>query len=871
MPETALHRLLKRQLAAATAPDGTVDYSALLRDVSAAYESADNDYDRTDRSIRLTTEDNERLNSKLRDGIRSLELQNGRFDAAIESMGHGLAMFDEHGSLAVANQQFGDIYGIDRAQLAPGTRLDQLARAVLAGGLAIDQAQIEYGLAAIATLTPGQTVTGVSSMADGRIIDVVTTKLHNGGWVTTHTDVTQGRQAEAAIAEAETRWNFALESAGQGVWDSRLATGDTFYSPIWREMRGLSMTEDAQNYATQWSGRLHPEDRDRAIAAVQAQARGEFPETGLEYRERHKDGHWMWILTRAKPVAWGSDGLPTRIIGTDTDVTRFRETQAALVEAEARWNLALEGSDQGVWDSNQITGVKYYSPVWRKMRGIDPLEKVDSDTETWLARVHIDDRDRLREIVRKQGSGEVTPSFFEYRELRRDGQWIWIQSRGEPVSWDKDGIPTRVVGIDTDITARKELELQAAQSLQRLNTTLENFPGGICMFDKDLVLTVANRGLYELTQLDEHWFPVGSTLQDIHRFHASRGEYGDGDIDALVAERMADIQTVTPSKFYHTRPQDNITLEFTRIPLEQGGYILMVDDITEKLAAEQQKAQLERELSHAQKMESLGTLASGVAHEINTPIQYVGDNIRFAQNSFSDLVSLLHKCRAALAAAGNPEAIAEIERDEKRIDLEFLLGEVPQSLTQSLEGISQVATIVKAIKEFSHPGQEEAVDTDLNAVIETTLVVSRNQWKYVAEVEVDLDATLPLVTCHPGDINQVVLNLVVNAAQAIGEHPQNGPGRIQVSTKRSNGCAEIVVQDNGCGIPPDMIKRVFDPFFTTKDVGKGTGQGLAICFAIITQKHHGTIDCVSTPGEGTTFRIRLPLTTTAAADIGKVA
>ncbi|MEO5806714.1 PAS-domain containing protein [Devosia sp.] len=450
------------------------------------------------------------------------------------------------------------------------------------------------------------------------------------------------------------------------------------------------------------------------------------------------------------------------------------------------------------------------------------------------------------------------------------GSTKWMSSTKVPLRNEQNEI-VGLVGIARDITPRKELEtarkaleLQAAQSVQRLNTTLENFPGGICMFNKDFVLTVANRGFYDITQLDEHWFPVGSTLQDIFRFHATRGEYGEGDVDDLVAQRMDDARMLTASKFLHIRPLDGVTLEYSRTPLEQGGYVLTVEDITQKLASDQQKAQLERELSHAQKMESLGTLASGVAHEINTPIQYVGDNIRFAQDSFDQLVGLLKKCRGALAASGSIEAIAEIDKDARQIDLDFLIDEVPQSLSQSLEGIAQVASIVKAIKEFSHPGQEDAVDADINAVIETTLVVSRNQWKYVAEVAVDFDTTLPLVNCHPGDINQVILNLVVNAAQAIGEKGKEGPGRIEVSTRRAQGFVEISVRDNGCGIPPHVINRIFDPFFTTKDVGKGTGQGLAICFAIVTGKHGGTIDCVSAPGEGTTFTVRLPISGKAA-------
>jgi signal transduction histidine kinase len=281
-----------------------------------------------------------------------------------------------------------------------------------------------------------------------------------------------------------------------------------------------------------------------------------------------------------------------------------------------------------------------------------------------------------------------------------------------------------------------------------------------------------------------------------------------------------------------------------------------IRDVTER-------RELERQLAHAQKLESIGQLAAGIAHEINTPIQYVGDNARFLEESFRDLLAVVESYRAELISAGVQDSHTsggtQMHIDAEALD--FLRGEIPKSIEQLNEGIGQVARIVRAMKEFSHPGPVEKLPVDINRAIESTMMVSRNEWKYVADVTMDLDPELPPIPCVAGEFNQVILNLVVNAAHAIGEVVQGSgqKGLIGIQTRRNGVFAEVRVSDTGCGIPPAIQSKVFDPFFTTKPVGKGTGQGLAIAHAVIVQKHKGTIGLESTPGRGTTFILRVPL------------
>ncbi|MDP3071015.1 MAG: ATP-binding protein [Opitutaceae bacterium] len=280
---------------------------------------------------------------------------------------------------------------------------------------------------------------------------------------------------------------------------------------------------------------------------------------------------------------------------------------------------------------------------------------------------------------------------------------------------------------------------------------------------------------------------------------------------------------------------------------------------------------MEIQLRHAQKMESIGQLAAGIAHEINTPTQYIGDNTRFVQESCRDLLALVGRLAPLTAPdAAPPDAawLAQFREQVARADLDYLAVEMPKAIAQSLDGVARVAKIVRAMKEFSHPGTAEKTPIDLNHAIDSTLTVATTEWKYVADLVTEFDASLPPVSCLPGEFNQVILNLVVNACHAITDVVGAGgtsKGTITISTRRDGEWVEVRVRDSGTGIPEPARARIFDPFFTTKGVGKGTGQGLAIAHAVIVEKHGGTIHFETEMGQGTTFIIRIPLQPAAIA------
>ncbi len=306
-------------------------------------------------------------------------------------------------------------------------------------------------------------------------------------------------------------------------------------------------------------------------------------------------------------------------------------------------------------------------------------------------------------------------------------------------------------------------------------------------------------------------------------------------------------------------------------------YVAIGADITAKLEQErtqrrlrdqlysemQERERMAIELRLAQKLESVGRLAAGIAHEINTPIQYIGDSVSFLQSAQLDLDSLLTAYRAAVkqVAEGGPAqaVLAGLKETESALDLEFLSNEIPRAFERTLQGVERVAGIVRAMKEFAHPDSVEHSPADLNHAIETTLTVASNEYKYSAQIETHF-GELPPVLCNVGEVNQVFLNLIVNAAHAIAESGKDAAtGRITIITVPAGEDVLITIADNGCGISQINVEKIFDPFFTTKPVGRGTGQGLAIARAIIVEKHGGSIDVESAVGSGTRFILRLPI------------
>ena len=307
--------------------------------------------------------------------------------------------------------------------------------------------------------------------------------------------------------------------------------------------------------------------------------------------------------------------------------------------------------------------------------------------------------------------------------------------------------------------------------------------------------------------------------------------------------------------------------------MEQG---LTMERVVSNKTAElvEQKARLAKALDelrltqakllHAQKLQAIGQLAAGIAHEVNTPAQYVTDNVSFLQRAFDKLWRLLDAQSNALAAArkgdATPQSFELVDEARTAAKLDYLARQVPRAIEQSMSGLGQVSAIVKAMKEFSHPSGVEKQPVDIHDVIESTSIVAKGEWKYVADLELSFDWNLPPILLLRNEFSQVLLNLIVNAAHAIGDAlpaASSEKGKIVIATRAVGAHVEVRISDTGPGIPEAARSRVFEPFFTSKEVGRG--QGLAIAYSVIVDQHGGTIDFETKEGRGTTFIICLPL------------
>ena len=422
---------------------------------------------------------------------------------------------------------------------------------------------------------------------------------------------------------------------------------------------------------------------------------------------------------------------------------------------------------------------------------------------------------------------------------------------------DGNGDIAGLAAVMVDITQRKAAEAAQRLSEEKFRNIVENIGIGVALIGSDARVLEVNRQMRE-------WFPDVEPGSGTPCYKLFIGDSKTAPCHGCPTMQALKTGRVCEATLGFSEPLNKHCFRIIASPIrDHGGKISsaieLVEDISEKNA-------LERELRQAQKLEAIGQLAAGIAHEINTPIQYVGDNVRFLEDAFEDIQPVM-KAYANLLAAVKADAVDNglIETAQRAIenaDLPYLSTEVPGAIEQSLEGIQRVSKIIQAMRQFSHPGTDRKTVVDINQALENTITVARNEWKYVADLETDFDHGIKGVHCLPGEMNQVFLNLIVNAAHAIGDSTdggKKGKGKIRVSTRAMGNLAQIRIEDTGGGIPESIQQRIFDPFFTTKPVGKGTGQGLSIAHNVITEKHAGTINFETEAGQGTTFIIEIPM------------
>jgi two-component system NtrC family sensor kinase len=516
---------------------------------------------------------------------------------------------------------------------------------------------------------------------------------------------------------------------------------------------------------------IPPEYREEVSQRIQQQSTAGQSAAPME---------WEWVRGDGSRVSVESTAIATRYADADAhlvfvhDVTERKLAETLSEQLRVSFEKgavaqALTSLDGRFIRVNQAMG---------KMLAYPPSEL---EGRAFNDVAHPDDRAVGVEAIEALVGGKEVVR-FEKRCVTRDGSTVFVDVNIAAVR-DAAGQLQHFVGTYVDITPRKQMEDELKEREEKYR----------CLFDssRDAIMMLA---------------PASMT-------------YTGGNAATLAMFRTKDVREFTSLGLGDLSPER-----------QPDGRLSHVRDLSEQ-------RQIEIELAHARKLEAVGQLAAGIAHEINTPTQYVGDGVHFLKEAFEGyqrLVSQYRQAVEALEAAGGSALTRGIRETEEEIDLPYLEANVPGSFESCQDGVLRISTIVRAMKAFSHPDQREKSLADLNQALQTTLAVARNEYKYVAEVVTEF-GDMPAVLCHVGALNQVFLNLIVNAAHAIGDVVGQGgsKGTIRIKTLKEGDLVRIDIADTGSGIPEAIRQRIFEPFFTTKEVGRGTGQGLAIARSIV--------------------------------------
>jgi len=739
-----------------------------------------------------------------------------RLEEITNTMGDGLYVVDDAARITFANPRVEEILGWSNQELLGQSAHRLFHRIDLAGNASPDDDQ------AVAELLMGSGVYRSSdeifARKDGELLHVSlvsTPIIRDGkrtGAVVSFQDVTELRRSAQALKESEERFAAAIDGSGDGLWDWNIPAGTVFYSSNWKAMLGYS-SDEIGSALSEWESRLHPEDRQRTFHALQQHLDGALPRYLSEHRIRTRQGNYIWVLDRGSVVERDSAGRPTRMIGTHANITLRKSMERAL-EQRDRLLEAVSRAVAGLLNSETWEGG---IPEFLLTLGI---ASEASRVSIFRRRDEAEGEDEVNLGLAFEWCAEGVPPKKGHPAM----QDLPLRASGYP-RWIEELQVDRVIHGQVAAFPESERALLVSHGIQSI-----------------LVVPVRVRGVW--------WGFIG--------FDECRGgrTWSTSEQGVLRIAARALGAKVERSE---TRVElEQLVIERTR-ELDQKNLDLIAEmDARQEIEASNRDVLIE--LEQSRKMESIGRLAAGIAHEINTPIQFLGNNLEFIKRSYHQIHRLLDAHESVLTDLPEEKAQA-LGAMASEMNLNYLREEVPQAISESLEGIQRVTKIVRAMKEFSHPGGTEKVPVDVNECLVTTSTVARNEWKHLADLVLDLDPALPFIQGLPAELNQVFLNLIVNAADAIGEKPpaDSGKGVITLSTRRQAQGVEIRIADNGVGIDEQVQKKIFDPFFTTKRVGKGTGQGLTVCYQVVVNRHGGTIHCQSVAGAGTTFILRLPL------------
>jgi PAS domain S-box-containing protein len=731
-------------------------------------------------------------------------------------------------------------------------------------------------------------------------------------------EITERKRAEAIIREERNLFQVLMDNIPDAIYFKNLKSR---FIRINKAETGIFGLKDAAQAIGKTDFDFFTEEHARpALEAEEQIMRTGQPLIDFEEKETFPDGHIRWISTSKLPFR-NTNGEIIGTFGISHDITKRKEVELALKqrvqEMETVYHLSnflrsadtvqellqkllsetlrtIGCQDGGIflYEPETYKLVLYAATGWfEQMAGLtlDPGEGLNGHvftTNTPYMTSNIRDDKLLAPRVQDRVPPGQTGGFFPIEckegvigvfdifvpaprsisenELRLMG--VILQLAGNAILRSRltEKLKLSNQSLQEEVNQRISYQSMLAAEKELLSTTVMSLAEGVIITDDEGMIILFNQSAETITGYETYEI-LNQPLYEVFQILDPITHQTVPDvIQSLI--KMSHLQEVDPTykaPMLIQKSGERILVSGSIASLKSAegksmGHVIVFQDVTERMKAEAQTAL-------SQKMEAIGQMAAGIAHEINTPIQYVGDNLRYLQKAvsrFEEILDAYQEIPLEEIQGINQELLDHLAEVKKRTRIAHYLGESSTAVHESLEGVERVRKIVMAMREFSHPSEKEKKLADINHGIETTIAISRNEWKYSAELETNLDPRLPPVLCQIDEINQVILNMIINAVQAIQEKnpPETGEkGKITISTCEINDHIHIKIRDTGCGIPDEIRQRIFDPFFTTKGVGKGTGQGLSLAHQIIVQKHKGKIYVDSIAGEGTTFTIELPV------------
>ncbi len=731
-------------------------------------------------------------------------------------------------------------------------------------------------------------------------------------------DITDRKRSEAIIREERNLFQVLMDNIPDAIYFKNLQSRFIRINKAEAAIFGL---KDANQAVGKTDFDFFTEEHARpALETEQQIIQTGQPMIDFEEKETFPDGHTRWISTSKMPFR-NSTGEIIGTFGISHNITKRKETELALkqriLEMETVYHLSnFLRSAESVSELLQKLisetlktidckdgSIFLYEPETNKLvlcaaagwfeqlagLTLDPDEGINGHVFTtktpYFARNMREDKflaKRVRDLIPSDQNGYFfpiecqegvigvfglfVPSPRMINEIEQRLMGVIIQLAGNAILRSRLTEKLRLSNrnLQEEINQRTSFQALLAAEKELLSTTLMSLAEGVIITDNEGKIILFNRSAETITGYETQEIP-NKPLNEVFRIlDPNTHQPVQNLIENL--EKYSRLQEQDPGYKAPMLIQKSgnrilVSGSIAELKTPEGtsmGHVIVFQDVTERMKAEAQTAL-------SQKMEAIGQMAAGIAHEINTPIQYVGDNLRFLQKTVTRFEDVLNAYQNIGLEEGRiilREQLDQLEEVIKRSRIAHYLGESTVAVNESLEGVERVRKIVMAMREFSHPSEREKKLADINHGIETTVAISRNEWKYSAELETHLDPDLPSVYCQIDEVNQVILNMIINAVQAIQDKypPETGEkGIITISTCQKGNHIHIKIQDSGTGIPEGIRQRIFDPFFTTKGVGKGTGQGLSLAHQIIVQKHKGKIYVDSIAGEGTAFTIELPI------------